>query len=98
MFVFLILKILPYPALAKWLCWLDHCPMHQKVVGSISSQGTYLGFVFDSQSRHVWEVTDVSLLLSLSLSLSLSFSRPLPPFLLKPKKAGFMWPITYQTQ
>ena len=27
--------------LARWLNWLERHPMHQKVVGSIPSQGTY---------------------------------------------------------
>lgn len=30
-------------ALPEWLSWLEYCPLHQKVVGSISGQGTYLG-------------------------------------------------------
>ena len=29
-----------------------------KVVGSIPSQGTYLGYEIDSQSRLIWEVTN----------------------------------------
>ena len=28
------------PALARWLSWLEHRPMHLKVAGSISGQGT----------------------------------------------------------
>ena len=34
-------------ALAGWLSWLEHHPTHQKVVGLIPSQGTYLGCRFD---------------------------------------------------
>ena len=33
--------------LARWLSWLESCPIHQKVVGSIPTQGTYLGCRFD---------------------------------------------------
>ena len=29
-------------ALAGWLSWLEHRPVHQKVAGSILSQGTHL--------------------------------------------------------
>ena len=58
------------------------CPLHQKVEGLISSQGTYLGRRFDPLLGHIQEATiDVSLSnLSLSLSLSplpFSFSIPL---------------------
>ena len=28
---------------SRWLCWLEHCPKHQKVVGLFPSQGTYRG-------------------------------------------------------
>ena len=31
------------PALAGLLSGLEHCPIHQKVVGSIPGQGTYVG-------------------------------------------------------
>nr|KAF6360086.1 hypothetical protein mMyoMyo1_011044 [Myotis myotis] len=34
-------------ALAGWLTWLEHCPMHQKVEGSIPSQGRCLACRFD---------------------------------------------------
>ena len=27
-------------ALARWLSWLEHCPIHQKVADSIPGQGT----------------------------------------------------------
>lgn len=30
-------------ALALWIHWLKHCPVHRKVVSSIPSQGTYRG-------------------------------------------------------
>ena len=39
-------------ALARWLSWLEHPPVHQKVAGSIPRQGTYLGGRFDPQSGH----------------------------------------------
>ena len=42
-------------ALAGWLTWLEHHPEHQKVLGSIPSQGTYVGCVSDPWSGHVWE-------------------------------------------
>ena len=44
-------------ALAGWLSWLEHGPVH-KVAGSIPSKGTYVGCVFATWSEHVWEVTD----------------------------------------
>ena len=48
---------------ARRLSWLQHHPIHQKVTGSIPSQGTYLGCRFDPQWRRIWEATlDVSLL------------------------------------
>lgn len=28
--------------------WLEHQPVHQRVLGSIPSQGTYLGCIFNS--------------------------------------------------
>ena len=34
--------------LIGWLSWLEHCSIHQKVVGSIPSQGTYLDCGFNS--------------------------------------------------
>ena len=58
--------------LARWLSWLEHCPIHQKVAGSIPSQGTYVGSTFNPQSGSIWEATYVSFSLSLSHSLSLS--------------------------
>ena len=45
-------------ALAVWLSWLQHCPVHQKVAGSIPSQDTYLGCGFDPQSGQAQEATD----------------------------------------
>ena len=49
-YVFRVLRK-PLPLLTKlgslpwpwWLGWLEHCSAHQKVVGLIPSQGTYLG-------------------------------------------------------
>ena len=48
-------------ALARWLSWLEHCPIYQKVVGLIPSQGKYERQPID---------------LSLSLSLSVPLSHP----------------------
>ena len=50
--------------LARWFSWLECCPVHQKVAGSISGPGTHLGCGFDPLSGCVQEATD-----SLSLSL-----------------------------
>ena len=38
---------------AQWLSWLECHPMHQKIVGSISGQGTYLGCGFDPWLGHI---------------------------------------------
>ena len=65
--------------LAGWLSWMEHCPVHQNVVGSIPGQGTYLGYGFNPWSGSIWEETD-QLFHVLSLALSLSLS-PLPLFL-----------------
>lgn len=45
-------------ALAGWLGWLEHCPVHQRVVGSIPIEGTYVGGRFDPWLGYVLEVTD----------------------------------------
>ena len=65
-------------ALTQWLSWLQSHPIHQKAVGSISSQGTYLGCRFHTWLGHRWKApdrcfshTDVSSPLCLSLPLSL---------------------------
>ena len=55
-------------ALAELLSWLENHPVHQKVVGSIPGQGTYLGCRLDPQSGCVPEETDWCFFLSLSLS------------------------------
>ena len=64
------MKNISSPALAEGLSWLEHCPVHQKVAGSVPSQGTNLGCRFDPQSQCVWEATDWCLSRCLSLSLS----------------------------
>ena len=52
-------------ALAGLLSWLKRHPVHQKAVGWIAGQGTYLGFGFDSQTGMYWtQPMDVSLSLS----------------------------------
>ena len=38
-----------FAARLVWLIWLECCPICQKVVGSIPSQGTYLGCRFNPQ-------------------------------------------------
>ena len=66
-------------ALAGWLSWLEHHPVHQKVtgLGVIPSQGTYLGCGFrPHQGAYRRQLINVSLswmFFSLSLSLSLPF-------------------------
>ena len=59
----------PLPALAGWLGWLEHRPTHQKVTGSISGQGTYLGCGFDPWLGHIQKGTNRCLFLSLPPSL-----------------------------
>ena len=61
-------------ALAGWLSWLEHRPIHQNVAGSICGQGTYPGCGFDPQSGHIREATNRCFSLT-SMFLSL------PPFL-----------------
>ena len=55
----------------RWLSCLVHCPRHQKVTGSIPSQGSYLGCGFPPWSGHTQETTSRCLSFSLSLFLSL---------------------------
>ena len=58
--------------LAGWLSCLEHCPVHQKVAGSIPGPGMYLGSGFDPQLG----VFSLSLFLSLSLkSISISLGK-----------------------
>ena len=68
-------------ALAEWLSWLEHCSIHQKWVGSIPGQGTYLEGGFDpiigAHTGGNWSMFlphshQCSLSFSLSLSLLLS--------------------------
>ena len=67
-------------ALAEWLSWLVHCPMHQKVVGSILGQVSYLttdvvGSI-PSQGANGRLQIDVShIYVSLCLSLPSFFSK-----------------------
>ena len=61
-----------------WLVWLSGLvcshPANQKIVGSIPSQGMYLGCRFGFQSEHMQEATSQCFSLSLMfLSLSPSF-------------------------
>ena len=57
---------LKYPlcARAMWLSWLEHCPVHQKLVGLISGQGIYLGWGIDPLLGCIGEATDACLSLS----------------------------------
>ena len=45
-------------ALARWLSWLEHSLVHQKVADSIPGQGTYLGCGFDPWLGHIWEAAN----------------------------------------
>ena len=61
----------------RWLSWLEHHPVDQKVVGSITSQGTYLSCAFDAPGwgacgRQPINVSVTSMFLCLSLSSFLS--------------------------
>ena len=56
--------------LARWLSWLEHHLINQNVMGSIPSQGTYLGCRFDS-----W--LGLINVLIFSFSVSLSFTHTL---------------------
>ena len=66
-------------SLAGWFSWLEHCPIHQKIVGLIPVQGICLGCRFDPRLGQVQEATnrcfshtDMCVCVSLSFSLSLS--------------------------
>ena len=61
-------------ALAGRLSWLGCHPMHQKVVGSIPSQGTHLGCGFNPWLGHLREATNQCL----PPSAHLPPSHPLP--------------------
>lgn len=61
-------------AVAVWLRWLDCCPIHQKVAGSVPRQGAKPGCRFNPQQGCMWEpLIDVSLsLIHINVSLSIS--------------------------
>ena len=63
-------------SLARWLSWLEHRPVHQKVTGSIPGQGTCLGCRFTPQSEHIRgqpiSLSHINASLSLSPCLFLS--------------------------
>ena len=71
-------------ALARRLSWLEHHPVHQRVAGSIPSQGTYLRSGFgrdplltvraDAGGNQVMFLSHIDLCLFLSPSLSLQIS------------------------
>ena len=50
-------KSLEGNTLARLPSWLERCPVHQEVEGSIPSQGLYLSLGFDPQSGHIWEIS-----------------------------------------
>ena len=75
----ILMKVLPWPV---WLYWLENCPIDQKVVSSIHSQGTYLGCRFDPQSRHVREGNQLMFLSHINV-LGFFSSLSLPSFLSK---------------
>ena len=67
-------------ALAGLLSWLEHRPIHQKVVSLMPGQDTYLGCQFGPWWGCVWAKTDrcfslTWMFLSLSLSVSSSLSK-----------------------
>ena len=63
-------------ALAGWLSWLEHHPIHQKFEGLVPGQGTYLGRGFDTRSGCMWEATGQCFSLTLMVFVS-SLSLPL---------------------
>ena len=69
------------PSLARWLSWLEHHPVYQKIGGFTPGQGTHLGCKSDCWSgRYGKQPVDVSLshwCLSVFLSLSPCLSLPL---------------------
>ena len=67
--IFFLLIFLNFLLIAQpvWLSWLEHCPIHWMVVGSIPVQGTYLGCRFDPPSGCVQGTTTRCLSLSFSL-------------------------------
>ena len=65
-----------------WLSWLEHLPVNQNVMSSITSQGTWLGFEFGPQLGLIPEATNPLspfFLLSLkSISMSLGEDKKSP--------------------
>ena len=59
-------------ALARCFTFLENQSIHQKLVGLIPGQGTYLGCRFHPWLRHVQEATDQCYLSHINLFLSLS--------------------------
>ena len=56
-------------SLAGWFSWLEHCPIHQKIVGLIPGQGAY-----ERQTIYFFSLTLMPLSVCLSVSLSHSTS------------------------
>ena len=72
-----LLKILHSQPWPVWLSWLEHCAVNRKVVGSTSSQGTYLGLVFGPWLGYVGKATVDGCCSLTSIFLSLSLPSPL---------------------
>ena len=51
--------------------WIESCPAHRKIAGSIPSQGTCLGCEFGPLLEHMQETAKVSLLIDVSLPVFL---------------------------
>ena len=58
MLVDIAFKVYHDQTLARWLTWLEHHPIHQRVEGLIHGQATNIGCGFDPRSGYVWGVTD----------------------------------------
>lgn len=64
--------LIKFLSLAKWLSRFEYCPIHQKVLGSVSGQGTYLGCWPDHlHSGHIHETTNQCFYLFFYLNLCL---------------------------
>ena len=47
-------------ALAGWLRWVEHCPVHQKFAASIAGQGAHLGFISGMQGWFtIWKLISI---------------------------------------
>ena len=79
-------------ALWPWPGGLVCCSIHQKVMGSISSQSTYRGCRFDPWSGCIQEATNQYFSPSMSLPLSKGISKYIyPQVRIKEKKNEALW-------